>query len=115
MRSLARRALLQTDYAAKLENGPKGAARPDQWAQVLGIPDDPGAYGVPADAGSVQALADGVPAVAEAAAAMVMATINKFRDSAAREPTTRHLPPELSRHPTNTLARSVGASATKPG
>src|ERR1019366_230854 len=51
MHTLARRALLQTDYAAKLEIGPKGAARLDQWAQLLGIPEQPGAYGVPADAG----------------------------------------------------------------
>ena len=113
MHSLARRALLQTDYAAKLESGPKGAARPDQWAQVLGIPDQPDAYGVPADAGSVQAIADGVPADAEAVAAMVMATIKKFRDSDAREPTTRHLPPELATHPGSPLARAVVDYARK--
>ena len=113
MHSLARRALLQTDYAAKLENGPKGAARADQWAQMLGIPDDPGAYGVPADGGSVQAIADGPPADAEAVAAMVMATIKKFRDSAARKPTTRHLPPELATHPGGPLARAVVDYARK--
>src|SRR5260370_32199640 len=101
MRSLARRALLQTDYAAKLENGPKGAARPDQWAQVLGIPDDPGAYGAPADAGSVQALADGVPTDAAAVAALVSATNNKFPDRAAHEPTNRLLPPVPAPRPTH--------------
>ena len=113
MHALARRALVLTSYAAKLENGPKGAAKADQWARVLGIPDQPDAYGVPADRGSVQAIADGVPADAESVAAMVMATVKKFRDSDAREPTTRHLPPELATHPGSPLARAVVDYARK--
>jgi hypothetical protein len=115
MHALARRALLQTDYAAKLGSGPKGAARPEQWAQVLGIAEQSGCSG-PAGAGPAQAIAGGVldgVLAAEAVAAMVMATIKKFRDSDAREPAARHLPPELATHPGSPLARAVVDYARK--
>ena len=99
MHALARRALLLTDYAGKLEQGPKGAARPEQWAEILGITDPPAADGIQLDAGAV--------------AGMVMATIKKFRDSDAAEPSARHLPPDLAAHPGGPLARAVVDHARK--
>ncbi len=99
MHALARRALLQTDYAAKLENGPKGAARPDQWAEVLGITEQP--------------TVDGVPVGPDYVAGLVMAAIRKFRDSDAAEPAARHLPPELTAQPGSRLARTVVDYARK--
>ena len=79
MHSLARQALLQTGYAAKIERGQKGARWPEQWAEVLGISAIPAA--APGDA----------PVSADAVARLVIATAKKFRESADDEPGPQHL------------------------
>ncbi len=82
MHSLARQALLQTGYAAKIEHADKGARWPEQWAEVLGIP------GATA-AGTREGAA---PADAVEVARLVIATVRKFRESADGEPGRQHLP-----------------------
>ncbi len=82
MHSLARQALLQTGYAGKIEHADKGARWPEQWAEVLGIPE-----------GTAAGTRDGaVPADAVEVARLVIATVRKFRESADGEPGRQHLP-----------------------
>jgi hypothetical protein len=82
MHSLARQALLNTGYAGKIEHADKGARWPEQWAEVLGIPEATAAE-----------TRDGA-ATADAAeiARLVIATVRKFRESADTEPGRQHLP-----------------------
>jgi hypothetical protein len=82
MHSLARQALLQTGYAAKIEHADKGARWPGQWAEVLGIP----------EATAAETLDGAVPADAVEVARLVIATVRKFRESADGEPGRQHLP-----------------------
>ena len=82
MHSLARQALLQTGYAGKIEHADKGARWPEQWAEVLGIPE-----------GTAAEARDGAaPADAAEVARLVIATVRKFRESADSEPGRQHLP-----------------------
>jgi N12 class adenine-specific DNA methylase len=82
MHSLARQALLQTGYAGKIEHADKGARWPEQWAEVLGIPE-----------GTSTVTRDGAaPADAAEVARLVLATVRKFRESADGEPARQHLP-----------------------
>ena len=82
MHSLARQALLQTGYAGKIEHADQGARWPEQWAEVLGIPE-----------GAAAGTRDGAaPADAAEIARLVIATVRKFRESADGEPGRQHLP-----------------------
>jgi N12 class adenine-specific DNA methylase/superfamily I DNA/RNA helicase len=81
MHSLARQALLQTSYAAKVEHADKGARWPEQWAEVLAITD------VTAETRDGAAPADAVEV-----ARLVIATVRRFRESADDEPGRQHLP-----------------------
>lgn len=80
MHSLARQDLMQTGFADKIEHADKGARWPEEWAEVLGIPE-------------ATATGDGDAAVsAEHVARMVIATVRKFRESADAEVGPQHLP-----------------------
>jgi len=100
MHSLAKQALLQTGYAAKIEHADKGARWPEQWAEVLGIPEVTAA-GTGAD-----------PVPADAVARLVIATVRKFRESADDEPGRQHLPGHLT-GPVSPLGKSVLSYARK--
>src|SRR5204862_657366 len=82
MHSLARQALLQTGYAGKIEHADKGARWPEQWAEVLGIP----------EATAPETRGGAATADAAEIARLVIATIRKFRESADTEPGRQHLP-----------------------
>jgi N12 class adenine-specific DNA methylase len=101
MHSLARQALLQTGYAAKIEHADKGARWPEQWAEVLGIPE------IPADGTGTG------PVAADAVAREVIATVRKFRESADDEPGRQHLPGHLAGRVSSPLGKTVLSYARK--
>ena len=102
MHSLARQALLQTGYADKVEHADKGARWPEQWAEVLGIP----------EATAAETRDGAVPADAVEVARLVIATVRKFRESADDEPGRQHLP--LPRRPAGSpLSEAVLSYARK--
>ena len=101
MHSLAWQALLQTGYAAKVEHADKGARWPEQWAEVLGIPE------VPADGTGTG------PVAADAVAREVIATVRKFRESADDEPGRQHLPGHMGGPVSSSLGKTVLSCARK--
>jgi N12 class adenine-specific DNA methylase/superfamily I DNA/RNA helicase len=104
MHSIAKQALLQTSYAAKIEHGDQGARWPEQWADVLGIPEITAPTGEPVAAGTI--------------ARMVLATVRKFRESADSEPGRQHLPAAANGPLAKTVlpyARQAWADISNPG